>query len=235
MNQTLLVELLTEELPPKALAKLGDAFAAGIANGLKARDFLETDSVVTSYATPRRLAVSITKVHAKSPDKKMREKVLPVSVGLDASGKATPALIKKWAAMGFEGEPPVSQFEKAVDGKNETLFHNYVAAGSDLKAGLAASLDDAIAKLPIPKVMNYQRPDGSTVAFVRPAHKLIALHGKDVVPVATLGLEAGRTTLGHRFLSKGEVSIDHADNYAALLESQGKTVPGVAARKEKIR
>jgi glycyl-tRNA synthetase beta chain len=235
MNQTLLVELLTEELPPKALAKLGDAFAAGIVSGLKSRDFLEADSLVTSYATPRRLAVSITNARAKSPDKPMREKVLPVSVGLDAEGKATPALIKKWAAMGFEGAPPVAQFEKAVDGKNETLFHNYTAAGSDLKTGLAASLDDAIAKLPIPKVMNYQHPDGSTVAFVRPAHKLIALHGKDVIPVSALGLEAGRTTLGHRFLSKGEVTVDSADSYATQLESQGKVIPGVIERKEKIR
>src|SRR6478609_3951842 len=110
MNQTLLIELLTEELPPKALAKLGAAFAAGIVNGLKSRDFLEEDSVATAYATPRRLAVSITKVRATSPDKQMREKVLPVSVGLDANGKATPALTKKWAAMGFTGEPPRAEF-----------------------------------------------------------------------------------------------------------------------------
>jgi glycyl-tRNA synthetase beta chain len=86
MNQTLLVELQTEELPPKALVKLGAAFAAGIANGLKARDFLEPDSVVTPYATPRRLAVSITRVRATSPDKSIREKVLPVSVALDKEG-----------------------------------------------------------------------------------------------------------------------------------------------------
>jgi glycyl-tRNA synthetase beta chain len=101
MTQTLLIELLTEELPPKALAKLGAAFADGIVKGLKSRDFLEADSVATAYATPRRLAVSITKVRATSPDKSIREKVLPVSVALDAAGNGTPPLAKKLAALGF--------------------------------------------------------------------------------------------------------------------------------------
>ena len=101
MNQTLLIELLTEELPPKALAKLGEAFATGIVNGLKSRDFLDSDSVATSYASPRRLAVSISGVRATSPDKLLREKILPVSVALDAAGNASAPLAKKLAAMGF--------------------------------------------------------------------------------------------------------------------------------------
>ncbi|MBI1891005.1 MAG: glycine--tRNA ligase subunit beta [Burkholderiales bacterium] len=235
MNQTLLIELLTEELPPKALAKLGDAFATGIANGLRSRDFLEGDAAVTSYATPRRLAVSITKARGTSPDKPMREKILPVSVGLDANGKATPALLKKWAALGFNGEPPVAEFEKVTEGKNENLYYSYVASGSKLIAGLTAAVEETVAKLPIPKVMNYQRPDGTTVAFVRPAHKLIALHGKDVVPISLLGLEASRTTLGHRFLSSGEISIPDAESYESVLEAQGKVIANVGERKEKIR
>jgi glycyl-tRNA synthetase beta chain len=238
MTQTLLVELLTEELPPKALAKLGEAFAAGIVNGLKSRDFLEADSVATSYATPRRLAVSITKVRATSPDKKMREKVLPVTVALDAEGKPTAPLQKKLAAMaGTIGvaEIKLEQLERAVDGKAESFFYNYTAPGSALHGGLQPALEDAIAKLPIPKVMSYQRPDGTTVQFVRPVHKLIALHGSDVVPLSILGLSAGRTTIGHRFLSKGELTIDSAERYAAVLESEGKVVPSVAARKENIR
>jgi glycyl-tRNA synthetase beta chain len=238
MNQTLLVELLTEELPPKALAKLGDAFAAGIVNGLKSRDFLEADSVATSYATPRRLAVSITKVRATSPDKKMREKVLPVTVALDAEGKPTAPLQKKLAAMaGTIGvaEIKLEQLERAADGKAESFFYNYTAPGSALHGGLQVALEESIAKLPIPKVMSYQRPDGSTVQFVRPVHKLIALHGSDVVPLSILGLSAGRTTIGHRFLSKGELTIDSADRYAAMLESEGKTIPSVSARKENIR
>jgi glycyl-tRNA synthetase beta chain len=238
MNQTLLVELLTEELPPKALAKLGDAFAAGIVNGLKSRDFLESDSVATVYATPRRLAVSISNVRATSPDKSIREKVLPVSVALNAEGQPTAPLIKKLAALSQSIKLPeikIGDLERASDGKADSFFYTYTAAGSALQIGVQAALEDTIGKLPIPKVMSYQRPDGSTVEFVRPAHKLVALHGSDIVPIAILGLAAGRTTLGHRFLSHGELTIANADAYAALLEAQGKVIPGVAARKEKIR
>ncbi|HZV67514.1 MAG TPA: glycine--tRNA ligase subunit beta, partial [Telluria sp.] len=235
MNHTLLVELLTEELPPKALVKLGAAFAAGIVNGLKSRDFLDADSVATAYATPRRLAVSITKVRATSPDKSIREKVLPVSVALDAGGNGTAPLAKKLAALGFP-DVTVAQLERAADGKAESFFYTYTAAGSSLQAGLQAALDESVAKLPIPKLMSYQRPDGSTVQFVRPAHKLIALHGEQVVPLTLLGLAAGRETLGHRFLSHGgALTIPHAEHYAATLETEGKVIANSEARKEKIR
>jgi glycyl-tRNA synthetase beta chain len=234
MNQTLLVELLTEELPPKALARLGDAFATGIFNGLKSRDFVEADSVATAYATPRRLAVSITKVRATSPDKSIREKVLPVSVALDKEGNPTPPLAKKLAALGFP-DLKVSDLERAADGKAESFFYTYTAAGSALHSALQTVLEETLSKLPIPKVMSYQRPDGETVQFVRPAHKLIALLGGEVVPTATLGLAAGRVTLGHRFLSQGDITIENADSYAVTLESKAKVIPSVTARKEKIR
>lgn len=234
MNQTLLVELLTEELPPKALAKLGDAFAAGIFNGLKGRGFVEDDSIATSYATPRRLAILITKVRATSPDKSIREKVLPVSVALDKEGQPTPPLAKKLAALGFP-DLQVSDLERAPDGKAESFFYTYTAPGSALHNGLQAALEETLGKLPIPKLMSYQRPDGATVQFVRPAHKLIALHGDEVVPIAILGLAAGRSTLGHRFLSHGEIAIEHADSYASTLEVQGKVIPSVLDRKERIR
>ncbi|MGZ3238036.1 MAG: glycine--tRNA ligase subunit beta, partial [Burkholderiaceae bacterium] len=238
MNQTLLVELLTEELPPKALAKLGEAFANGIFNGLQTRGFLTSDSVATAYATPRRLAVSISQVRASSPDKSIREKVLPVSVALDASGNPSAPLIKKLAALATTckiAEIKVSDLERAVDGKADSFFYTYTAAGSALHSGLQVALEETIAKLPIPKVMSYQRPDGSTVQFVRPVHKLTALHGSDVVPIAILGLAAGRTTLGHRFLSQGELLVKDAESYPSLLESQGKVIASITARKEKIR
>ncbi|MFP5390800.1 MAG: glycine--tRNA ligase subunit beta [Gammaproteobacteria bacterium] len=234
MNQTLLVELLTEELPPKALAKLGAAFAAAIVNGLKSRDFLEADSVATPYTTPRRLAVSITHVRPTSPDKSLREKVLPVSVALDANGNPTAPLAKKLAALGVP-DLPLASLERAADGKAESFFYTRSVSGSPLAAGLQSALEEAIAKLPIPKVMSYQRPDGSTVQFVRPAHSLIALHGMQVVPVTLLGLGASNQTLGHRFLSAGALAISHADQYAATLESQGKVIANIEARKEKIR
>ncbi|WP_228893806.1 glycine--tRNA ligase subunit beta [Pseudoduganella aquatica] len=237
MNQTLLIELLTEELPPKALAKLGAAFASGIVNGLKSRDFLEEDSAATVHATPRRLAVSITKVRATSPDKSIREKVLPVSVALDKDGNPSAPLAKKLAALGFP-DLTVADLERAQDGKAESFFYTYTAPGSQLLAGAQAALEESVAKLPIPKVMSYQRPDGSTVQFVRPAHSLIALHGADVLPLTLLGLTASNVTEGHRFLTAPgarNVTVANADAYAAVLAEQGKVVPGVEARKEKIR
>jgi glycyl-tRNA synthetase beta chain len=234
MNQTLLVELLTEELPPKALAKLGEAFSAGIVNGLKARDFLESDSVATSYASPRRLSVSISRVRATSPDKVMREKVLPVSVALDASGNASAPLMKKLAALGFP-DLQLSDLERAIDGKAESFFYSHTASGTKLAPSLQTTMEESIAKLPIPKVMSYQRPDGNTVHFVRPVHRIIALHGSDIIPLTLLGLNSDRTTLGHRFLSENEISIAHADDYASNLADLGKVIASVTERKEKIR
>ena len=237
MNQTLLIELLTEELPPKALSKLGAAFASGIVNGLKSRDFLEEDSVATTYATPRRLAVSITRVRATSPDKQVREKILPVAIALDADGNATAPLTKKLAAMGLS-HISVADMERAQDGKAESFFYTKLAAGSALQVGAQAALEETIAKLPIPKVMSYQRPDGETVQFVRPAHALIALHGASVLPLTLLGLTASNQTEGHRFLTapgQRAVTIADADSYAATLAEAGKVVAGFDARKDAIR
>jgi glycyl-tRNA synthetase beta chain len=235
MNQTLLVELQTEELPPKALVKLGAAFAAGIENGLKARGFLADGSVATSYASPRRLAVSITDVRATSPDKTMHEKVLPVAVALDKDGNPTAPLAKKLAALGFP-DLAVADLERAQDGKAESFFYTYTAPGSALAGALQQVLQDTVAKLPIPKVMSYQRPDGETVQFVRPVHTLLALFGEQVLPLTLLGLEAGRHTLGHRFLSHGQpIAITHADQYAQVLEQEGRVMAGAAARKDAIR
>jgi glycyl-tRNA synthetase beta chain len=245
MNQTLLVELFTEELPPKALIKLSEAFAAGIANGLKARGFLPDAAAAASasagpasqmhaYATPRRLAVTLTQVRAMSPDKSLRAKVLPVSVALDAAGNPTAPLLKKLAAMGFP-DYQVSDLERAPDGKADSFFITHTVPGSALQGGLQAALDETLGKLPIPKLMSYQRPDGSTVQFVRPAHQLIALHGDAVVPITALGLSAGRVTLGHRFLSEGAIAIGDASHYAATLEADGKVIASIADRKERIR
>jgi glycyl-tRNA synthetase beta chain len=235
MNHTLLIELQTEELPPKALVKLGAAFAAGIVNGLTARGFLEENSVATPYATPRRLAVSITNVRATSPDKQLRDKILPVSVALDANGNGTAPLAKKLATMGF-AHVTVADLERAQDGKAESFFYSHTAAGSALAGSLQDVVAESVAKLPIPKVMTYQRPDGASVQFVRPVHTLIALHGAEVLPLSLLGLTAGRTTQGHRFLSDGApITIEHADDYAARLETVGKVMPGAAVRRDSIR
>ncbi|MGF6996957.1 glycine--tRNA ligase subunit beta [Paraburkholderia sp. GAS32] len=231
---TLLVELLTEELPPKALARLGDAFAEGIAQRLAARDLVEGELSFERYATPRRLAVTIKNVRSVAPEKHVREKVLPVSVALDKDGQPTAPLAKKLAALGFP-DFSVNDLERAQDGKAEAFFLRYAAPGATLAEGLQAALDETIAKLPIPKPMTYQRPDGTSVQFVRPAHRLTTLHGEQVVPVTALGVDADDTTLGHRFLSEGFVQIQHADSYADTLMHKGRVVANFADRKEAIR
>ena len=233
-HATLLVELLTEELPPKALARLGDAFAEGIAQRLAARDLIEGELSFERYATPRRLAVTINHVRAVAPEKHVREKVLPVSVALDKDGQPTAPLAKKLAALGFP-DFSVNDLERAQDGKAEAFFLRYAAPGATLADGLQAALDETLARLPIPKPMTYQRPDGSNVQFVRPAHRLIALHGDQIVPVSALGIDADDTTLGHRFLSEGFVQIQHAESYAETLLHRGRVIANFADRKETIR
>ncbi|MEM5314020.1 glycine--tRNA ligase subunit beta [Paraburkholderia sp. JHI869] len=233
-HATLLVELLTEELPPKALARLGDAFAEGIAQRLAARDLIEGDLSFERYATPRRLAVTIKNVRSVAPEKQVREKVLPVSVALDANGQPTAPLAKKLAALGFP-DFPVSDLERASDGKNEAFFLRYSAPGATLADGLQAVLDEALGKLPIPKVMTYQRPDGSNVQFVRPVHRLTVLHGEQIVPVTAFGVDADDTTRGHRFLSEGLIAIQHADEYAHTLQHKGFVIASYADRRESIR
>ncbi len=235
---TLLIELLTEELPPKALARLGEAFARGLFDGLSAQGLLEEGAAVEGFATPRRLAASITGVRRTAPDRELREKVLPVTIAFDAEGKPAAPLVKKLAALaktvGVEAIAPES-LERAPDGKAEALFYRYTARGAVLADGLQTALTQTIANLPIPKVMTYQRPNGDNVQFVRPAHKLIALLDSEVIPVSAFGLQAGNVTLGHRFLSAGEIIIQDATSYASTLESQGKVIAGYGKRKEAIR
>ncbi|CAB3750907.1 glycine--tRNA ligase subunit beta [Paraburkholderia solisilvae] len=233
-HATLLVELLTEELPPKALARLGDAFAEGIAQRLAARDLIEGELSFEGHATPRRLAVTVRNVRTVAPEKHVREKVLPVSVALDANGQPTAPLAKKLAALGFP-DFSVSDLERASDGKADAFFLRYAAPGATLADGLQAALDETLAKLPIPKVMTYQRPDGTNVQFVRPVHRLTVLHDHQIVPVAAFGIDADDTTLGHRFLSEGFVQIQHADAYAQTLRDRGHVVASFAGRKEAIR
>ena len=234
-NATLLVELFAEELPPKALKKLGESFAAGLASGLASRDFLTDGSQVTAYATPRRVAVSITHVRAIAPDKPFKEKLLPVNLAFDGEGKPTPALIGRLKAKQLS-QIDLKTLLRESDGKSESLFYAGIAKGGPLGAALQAALDAVLAKLPIPKVMSYAAPGSyyNDVKFVRPAHRLVALHGADVVRVRALDLPAGRVTGGHRFMSRGDLGVATADAYAPTLEAEGKVVPSFAARRARI-
>ena len=243
-TQNLLVELFVEELPPKALQKLGDAFATVLGDQLKALGLASAASVVTPFASPRRLAAHVTAVADKAADKAVQQKLMPVTVGLDKDGNATPALLKKLQALGADVSNPaaaVAALKRAQDGKAEALFYDSVVPGATLAAGLQKALDEAIAKLPIPKVMSYQLetdcelPGWTSVNFVRPAHGLVALHGSTVVPVKALGLTAGNSTTGHRFeAAVSPVVLADADSYAATLKKDGAVIASFAERKAEI-
>ncbi|MEY5028964.1 MAG: Glycine--tRNA ligase beta subunit [Pseudomonadota bacterium] len=242
--QNLLVELFVEELPPKALNKLGNAFASVLAEQLQAQGLSAADSQVTAYASPRRLAAHISHVALKAEDKAVQQKLMPVSVGLTADGQATPALLKKLQALGADVSNPaavVAALKREGEGKNEALFWDSLVSGATLDIGLQKALDEALAKLPIPKVMQYQLetdcelPGWSSVNFVRPAHKLIALHGSTVVPIKALGLSAGCTTQGHRFEAQVDpVVVPHADQYAEVLKNDGAVIASFAERRAEI-
>jgi glycyl-tRNA synthetase beta chain len=234
-TKSLLVELFVEELPPKSLKKLGDAFAQTLFDQLKAQGLTGERSALTAYATPRRLAAHISAVAAQAADRAVTHKLMPVTVALDASGAPTPALLKKLAALGADASV-VPQLERKSDGKAETLFWPTTVRGASLATGLQAALDEALRTLPIPKVMSYQLADGwQSVHFVRPAHGLVALHGADVVPVQALGLQAGRQTRGHRFEAQVEpVVLQDADHYAQQLEQQGAVMAGFEHRRAEI-
>ena len=251
-TKNLLVELFVEELPPKALKKLGDAFALNIWTVLDKHELISSAGTIAQnlslpdppffdvFASPRRLAVLVRGVRSKGLDKLRERKLMPLSVGLDASGGATPALLKKLQAFGADANA-VPGLKRVMDGKTEVLFYESTVKGATLAEGLQAALSEAITKLPIPKVMSYQLESGcelpgwSSVSFVRPAHSLLALHGSDVVPVTALGLNAGNTTQGHRFeAAKPVLTLLDADSYAATLEKDGAVIASFAARKAEI-
>jgi glycyl-tRNA synthetase beta chain len=212
-TRNLLVELLVEELPPKALKRLSEAFADALLDGLRMQGLASAQSAATPYATPRRLAV-----------------------GLDAAGAPTAALRKKLAALGVAADGELPPLQRRIDGKADALFFERSLPGARLADGLQAALDAALAALPIPKTMAYQLDDGwTTVSFVRPLHGLVALHGADVVPVRALGRDAGRQTRGHRFeAAMDPVVLQDADHYAQQLEAQGAVVAGFAQRRGEI-
>ncbi len=247
-TRSLLVELFVEELPPKALKKLGEAFAEGVAAGLQAQGLRSERSAVTSYASPRRLGVQISAVREVAPDEEVVEKLMPTSVAIGADGKPTAALRKRLAKVGREALadlwPDAADgpdcLDVRADGKADAVYLRRLAKGTNLRVGLQNALDDAIAALPIPKLMTYQLETGelpgwTNVQFVRPAHGLVALHGADVVPVTALGLSAGRETRGHRFEALMDpVVLQHADHYATQLLEQGAVIANFATRRNEI-
>ena len=236
-SANLLIEVFTEELPPKSLRRLGDAFSEGIFTALKSAGLTSASSQVTGFATPRRLAVLITDVLAQAPDYPVREKLLPTSIAFDADGKATAPLLKKLGALGY-ADIDLSSLEKAGEGKNEALYLNVVAKGAALEQTAQVVLEQTLNKLPIAKMMHYQvqQKNGSPadVQFARPAHRIIALHGSNILNLSSLGIDASNQTEGHRFLAPGVLNIASADQYEADLEAKAKVIPSFNKRRAQI-
>jgi glycyl-tRNA synthetase beta chain len=233
----LLIELFTEELPPKSLKKLGEAFSENLLKKLIASSLVTSTPVYRSFASPRRLAVLISDVLLEAPNQTVKEKLLPVSIAISADGQATPPLLKKLASLGL-GDTPIENLERIGEGKNEAFYIQVNKKGIHLSQGLQEALDYSIAQLPIAKTMHYQLFPGTAeekaVQFVRPAHRLIALHGGTVIPVEALGLKAGRATYGHRFMSEGVIEINDALSYEDILKKHGKVIPHFSDRQTLI-
>ena len=252
-TQNLLVEMFVEELPPKALQKLGDAFSSRLLEKLRQLGLADASSHATPYASPRRLASHITHVAAQASDQTVQHKLMPAAVGLDGAGMPTPALVKKLAGLGVSLQTPtqgpiqdnIQSLKHIEDPSGKAgapyLVYEQNQQGLKLEQGLQMALDEALAKLPIPKLMTYQLetncelPGWSSVHFVRPVHGLLALHGSDVVAVQALGLNAGATTHGHRFEALADpVPIAHADEYAQTLQDLGAVMASFGDRRKEI-
>ena len=240
----LVVELVTEELPPKALKALGAAFAETLFAELKRRNVLSDASIATPYATPRRLAVAISNVCSVAPDATVIDKLMPAKVARDAAGQPSDALKKKLAALGraplatatLDAADGPDRIYVASDGKADYVHLQRLVRGQSLEQALQDALAVTIERLPIPKVMRYPVRGGyyNDVAFVRPARRLLALHGAAVVPLQALGLTASNVTSGHRFLSRDDIVVGSADAYAPTLEAEGKVLPEFTRRRTEI-
>jgi len=236
-SDDLLIEVFTEELPPKSLRRLGDAFRDGLFASLKSAGLTTEASVATGYATPRRLAVQITKVLSQAPDHPVREKLLPTSIAFDDQGKPTAPLLKKLGSLGY-GDIDIASLEKFGEGKNEALYLNVIAKGAALEQTAQQALEQTLSKLPIAKMMHYQvlQKNGhlADVEFARPAHRIIALHGKNILNISALGIDASNQTEGHRFLAPGIIQISAADQYESELSNKAKVLPSFNHRREFI-
>ncbi len=242
-TRNLLVELFVEELPPKALKKLGEAFAETLLQELGKDELLEPTSTATRFASPRRLAVHVANVRSQAPAKRVRKKLMPASVAYDANGQRTDALNKRLLKEGYDNfiDGPAASLVREGEGSTEYVYLDSEEGGMSLAFNLDLAIKVAISRLPIPKVMTYQlhenceQPGWSTVSFVRPAHGLVALHGTDVVNIGALGLIAGRATQGHRFEAReNPLLIANADSYEAQMESEGAVMPSFEKRRAEI-
>lgn len=225
VTENLLIELGTEELPPKALRKLAEAFAENFTQELtKAELAFER---VEWFAAPRRLALKVHKLAATQQDKQVEKRGPAVSAAF-VDGKPTQAAVGWARSNGIE----VEQAERLVTDKGEWLVFRATVTGQPTTSLIAAMTATALAGLPIPKLMRW---GASRTQFVRPVHTLCLLFGGELVPGEVLGLQSARIIRGHRFMGEAEFEIEHADQYPGLLETRGKVIADFERRKALIK
>jgi glycyl-tRNA synthetase beta chain len=226
-DATLLVELQTEELPPRSLAKLADAFGWNLHTNLKADHFLADEATTSIYATPRRIAVSISHVREVAPDFEVTAKGPAVKSGLDGAGNPTKALLGFASKRGVT----VDKLVRVNDGKQEVFAHRDIAKGGQLDTNLELLVEEALKRLPISKMMRW---GAGEAAFVRPVHGLVMLHGTRRVPGTVLGVRSGKITRGHRFMGNGEIALASADAYETTLLDEGMVIADFPKRRSEI-
>lgn len=223
--ENLLIELGTEELPPKALRKLAESFLANFTEELTKADLAFKSAVW--YAAPRRLAINVTELALAQADKIVEKRGPAVSSAFDAEGKPTKAA-EGWArGNGIT----VDQAERLVTDKGEWLVYNAKVEGVETKSLIAAMAQRALDKLPIPKPMRW---GSSKTQFIRPVHTATMLLGSELIEGELLGIKSARNVRGHRFMGTG-FELDHADNYLTLLKEKGKVIADYESRKALIK
>src|SRR5216117_1789863 len=219
MQATLLVELLSEELPPKPLGRLGSAFAEGVLKGLRERGLVAATEG-RFFATPRRLAAQVTNVFDKAEDR-----------DTEVVGPSAKAPAQAVAGFARKHGIAVEQLERRETPKGDFFLARIMIKGAALDAALAEIVEQALKNLPIPKMMRWGAGEAQ---FVRPVHGLVMMHGRRVVPGSVLGLSAGNTTSGHRFMGPASIRLGDAEEYEAKLRRHGHVIADFVARRTEV-
>lgn len=221
-----LVELGTEELPPKALLRLSEAFRDELLQGLRSAGLAHGE--VHAYATPRRLAVLVESLAARQPDQRVERRGPALAAAFDSAGSPTKAAEGFARSCGTE----VAALERLETDKGAWLVYRGVAEGQPATALLPQLVQQALARLPIPKRMRW---GGGSAEFVRPVHWLVMLFGSEVVPAEILGVTSGASTYGHRFHAPDPIRLSEPAEYVERLEREGKVIASFARRRELVR
>ena len=220
MAASLLVEILTEELPPRSLSALSKAFGSALLDDLRKDGFIAPNSLAACFATPRRLAVSISDVREKSPDKEIQF----TGPSVNAPQQAVAGFAKKNGVA-------VGDLIQIDTPKGKIFAYRTMATGSYLATNLELKVEEALKRLPVAKTMRWGNGEA---AFVRPIHGLVMMHGANVIPGHVMGLESGRRTRGHRFMGSSEIALATAAEYESKLLTEGKVIASFEKRKAEI-